>query len=122
MADRDPNAPEDNTRVETERIYTMDGRSGNASMWWIAGALVLAALIVGFIVLSGGEPAPVEPTTEVTTPAPDPEPAPAGTEDAVDEEVEVETAPAPEAEPEVVEPEPEPEAEPELEAEAEPAQ
>lgn len=33
--------------------------------WWVAGLLALAVLIIGFIALSGGNPAPVETTAPV---------------------------------------------------------
>lgn len=43
--------------------------TGNSAGWWIAGLLVLAVLIIGFIAMSGGEPAPVDPAaTTLETP------------------------------------------------------
>ncbi len=48
--------------------YQTTTTTGNSAGWWIAGLLVLAVLIIGFIAMSGGEPAPVEPaTTNVET-------------------------------------------------------
>ncbi|RDE07902.1 hypothetical protein [Pelagibacterium lacus] len=71
----------DRNRIERERVYAVN--SGSTG-WWIGGVLILAVLIIGFIALSGGEPAPVDtaPTAvETTTPpapaaVPAPEPAP----------------------------------------------
>ncbi|UYQ73392.1 hypothetical protein OF122_06420 [Pelagibacterium flavum] len=65
----------DRNRTERERVYAVN--SGGSAGWWIGGVLVLAVLIIGFIALSGGEPAPVDtvPTAVETTP-PTTEPAP----------------------------------------------
>ena len=65
----------DRNRTERERVYAVN--SGGSAGWWIGGVLVLAVLIIGFIALSGGEPAPVNtvPTAVETTP-PATEPAP----------------------------------------------
>ncbi|AEQ52104.1 hypothetical protein [Pelagibacterium halotolerans] len=88
----------DRNRTERERVYAVN--SGGSAGWWIGGVLVLAVLIIGFIALSGGEPAPVEttPTAVETTPpatetAPVTEPAPA-VEAAPEAAAPVETAPA----------------------------
>lgn len=66
----------DRNRTERERVYAVN--SGGSAGWWIGGVLVLAVLIIGFIALSGGEPAPVDtaPAAVETTPAPAAEPAP----------------------------------------------
>jgi hypothetical protein len=103
----------DRNRTERERIYAVN--SGGSAGWWIGGVLVLAVLIIGFIALSGGEPAPVDtaPTAVETTPpavepapmtetAPVTEPAPA-VEAAPEAAAPVETAPA-EAAPEAAAP------------------
>lgn len=62
----------DRTRAERERARAVT--SGGNAGWWIGGILVLAVLIIGFIALSGGEPAPVDtpPAVESTTPTPAP--------------------------------------------------
>ena len=61
----------DRNRTERERVYAVN--SGGSAGWWIGGVLVLAVLIIGFIALSGGEPAPVDTApnaaVETTTPA-----------------------------------------------------
>ena len=97
MADIDRDYTDGN-RTERERIYAVN--SGGSAGWWIGGVLVLAVLIIGFIALSGGEPAPVETapaavetTAPVTEPVPMTEAAPA-----------TETAPAVEAAPEAAAP------------------
>jgi len=113
----------DRNRTERERVYAVN--SGGSAGWWIGGVLVLAVLIVGFIALSGGEPAPVDtaPTAVESTPpatetAPATEPAPmTETAPAVEE-----PAPAVEAAPEAAVPAEEaPAAEP-APAEAAPAE
>jgi|TARA_A100001391_G_scaffold87150_1_gene57605 hypothetical protein len=94
----------DRNRTERERVYAVN--SGGSTGWWIGGVLVLAVLIIGFIALSGGEPAPVDtaPTAVETTPpatepapmtetAPATEPAPA-VEAAPEAAAPVETVPA----------------------------
>ena len=95
----------DRNRTERERVYAVN--SGGSAGWWIGGVLVLAVLIIGFIALSGGEPAPVDtaPTAVESTPpatetAPVTEPAPmTETAPAVEE-----PAPAVEAAPEAAAP------------------
>ncbi|WMT85946.1 hypothetical protein NO932_13565 [Pelagibacterium sp. 26DY04] len=113
----------DRNRTERERVYAVN--SGGSAGWWIGGVLVLAVLIIGFIALSGGEPAPVDtaPTAVESTPpatetAPATEPAPmTETAPAVEE-----PAPAVEAAPEAAVPAEEaPAAEP-APAEAAPAE
>ncbi len=109
MADIDRDYTDPN-RVERERVYAVN--SGGSAGWWIGGVLVLAVLIIGFIALSGGEPAPVDTaptavesnTTITNEPAAMTEAAPA-TQDAapVTEEaapaVETEAAPTAETAP-----------------------
>lgn len=88
-------------RERSDRTHYQSMSTGNNAGWWIAGLLVLAVLIIGFIAMSGGEPAPVDPaattletpvappadgTAPMVEPAPMTEPAPA-----------TETAPATEA-------------------------
>lgn len=95
----------DRNRTERERVYAVN--SGGSAGWWIGGVLVLAVLIIGFIALSGGEPAPVDTapaavettTPPVTEPAPAAEPAPM-----TDAAPAAETAPAVEAAPEAAAP------------------
>lgn len=60
MADIDRDFPE-RTRVERDRVYATN--TGGGAGWWIAGVLILAVLIIGFIAMSGGNPAPVESTS-----------------------------------------------------------
>lgn len=112
MADIDRDYTDRNRTTERERVYAVN--SGGSAGWWIGGVLVLAVLIIGFIALSGGEPAPVDtvptavesttpPATEtapVTEPAPMTETAPA-TEEAAPaaEAAPAETAPATETAP-----------------------
>ncbi|WP_404402925.1 hypothetical protein [Pelagibacterium halotolerans] len=88
-------------RHDEQRIYSA---GGSAAGWWIAGILALAVLIIGFIALSGGNPAPVEGTTNpatgtapITEPAPMTDAAPADTapaQTAPAEPAPAETAPA----------------------------
>lgn len=60
MADVDRDFPE-RTRMERDRVYATN--TGGGAGWWIAGVLILAVLIIGFIAMSGGNPAPVESTS-----------------------------------------------------------
>lgn len=119
MADIDRDYTDRNRTTERERVYAVN--SGGSAGWWIGGVLVLAVLIIGFIALSGGEPAPVDtaPTAiETTPPAAD---APPVTEPAPMTEtapVVEEPAPAVEAAPEAAAPA---DAAPEAAAPAEPA-
>jgi hypothetical protein len=62
MADIDRDYP---NRERTERTYNQSMSTGNSAGWWIAGLLVLAVLIIGFIAMSGGNPTPVEPGTTI---------------------------------------------------------
>lgn len=56
-------------RERTDRTRYQSMSTGNSAGWWIAGLLVLAVLIIGFIAMSGGNPAPVDPAaTTVETP------------------------------------------------------
>lgn len=74
MADIDRDFPE-RTRVERDRVYATN--TGGGAGWWIAGVLILAVLIIGFIAMSGGNPAPVESTAPaVEAPVAPVEPAP----------------------------------------------
>lgn len=102
----------DRNRTERERVYAVN--SGGSAGWWIGGVLVLAVLIIGFIAMSGGEPAPVDtapsavetttaPATEtapVAEPAPMTEAAPAEDAAPAVEAAPEETAPAAETAPE----------------------
>ena len=87
----------DRNRTERERVYAVN--SGGSAGWWIGGVLVLAVLIIGFIALSGGEPAPVDtaPTTvenNIETAPPATEAAPAQEPAAMTEAPAQEAAPA----------------------------
>ncbi len=70
MADIDRDIPGRN-KVDRHETYIAE-RSGSMAGWWIAGLLVLAVLIIGFMALSGGNPTPIEPasTTLESQPAP----------------------------------------------------
>lgn len=70
MADIDRDFPGRN-KVDRHETYVVE-RSGSMAGWWIAGLLVLAVLIIGFMAMSGGNPTPVEPasTTVESQPAP----------------------------------------------------
>ncbi|WP_196257853.1 hypothetical protein [Pelagibacterium limicola] len=66
MADIDRDYPQ---RERTERTHYQSMSTGNSAGWWIAGLLVLAVIIIGFIAMTGGEPAPVDPAaTTLETP------------------------------------------------------
>lgn len=67
--DRDFPARDHTTRTDRTTYQTVGTGTGNSAGWWIAGLLVLAVLIIGFIAMSGGNPAPVEPAaTTIDTP------------------------------------------------------
>lgn len=67
MADIDRDFP---ARERVDRTtYNQSLSTGSSAGWWIAGLLVLAVLIIGFIAMSGGNPAPVDPAaTTLETP------------------------------------------------------
>lgn len=102
--DRDFPARDNTTRTDRmDRTTYQTVSSGNSAGWWIAGLLVLAVLIIGFIAMSGGNPAPVEPAaTTIDTPvappadgaAPMVDPAPMTTTEPAAPVAPVETAPA----------------------------
>lgn len=80
----------------TDRTRYQSMSTGNSAGWWIAGLLVLAVLIIGFIAMSGGEPAPVDPAaTTLETPVAPPADGVAPVDPApMTEPAPVETAPA----------------------------
>lgn len=102
MADIDRDFPE---RPATERNRYVNMNSSGSAGWWIAGVLVLAVLIIGFIIMSGGNPAPVDGTAPMAEPAPLTEPAPMVEPAPLSEPAPAPAQPAP-AEPAPLEPAP----------------
>lgn len=104
MADIDRDFP---ARERVERTHYQATTTGNSAGWWIAGLLVLAVLIIGFIAMSGGNPAPVDPAaTTLETPVAPPADGVAPMTDPAPMTAPVETAPVEPVAPAPVEPAP----------------